>query len=61
MIAGIVFLTVFFTLGTVLLLMTHYALVTEQAQCLAKLESTPTVRDGATQGQPGGQSRDRAA
>jgi hypothetical protein len=61
MIAGIVFLTVFFTLGTVLILMTHYALVTEQAQYLAKLERTPAVRDGAMQGQPGAQPRDRVA
>jgi hypothetical protein len=61
MTAGIVFLTVFFTLGTVLLLMTHYALVTEEAQYIAKLERTPAVRDGTGHGQPDGQPRDRAA
>jgi hypothetical protein len=47
MIVGIVFLTVFFTLGTVLLLMSHYSLITEDARCIAQPGGTPPVRDEA--------------
>jgi hypothetical protein len=61
MVAEIVFLAVFFTLGTGLLLMTHYALVSEQAGTIARLERTPALGDGAMQEPPESKLRDCAA
>jgi hypothetical protein len=59
MIAGVIFLTVFFALGTLLMLVTHRALVAddEYTRSMAKVEDTPASREESLQGQP----RDRAA
>jgi hypothetical protein len=59
MIAGVIFLTVFFVLGTLLMVIVHQALIAddEYARSLAKVEETPASREEPLQGQP----RDRAA
>ena len=61
MMVAIIFLTVFFALGTLLILMTHRALVAEEARCIAKLERAPATREESTQDQMQGQPRDDAA
>jgi hypothetical protein len=59
MVAGVIFLTVFFALGTLLVLIVHQALLADEeyARSLAKVEDTPAIREEPLQGQP----RDRAA
>jgi hypothetical protein len=59
MIAGVIFLTVFFALGTLLIVIVHQALLAddEHSRWLAKVEETPASREGSLHGQP----RDRAA
>ena len=59
MLAGVIFLMVFFALGILLILITHRALVADDAytRSTAKLEEMPASREGCLQGQP----RDRAA
>jgi hypothetical protein len=59
LIAGVVFLTVFFVLGIVLVWLVHQALLAddEYTRALAPVEETPGSRDGSRQAQP----RDRAA
>jgi hypothetical protein len=59
MIAGVIFLTVFFVLGTLLMVIVHQALLAddEYTRSLAKVEETPASRDESLQDQP----RDRAA
>jgi hypothetical protein len=59
MIAGVIFLTVFFVLGTLLMVIVHQALLAddEYTRSLAKVEETPASRESPLQGQP----RDRAA
>jgi hypothetical protein len=59
--AAIIFLTVFFALGTLLILLTHRALVAEEARCIAKLERAPAIREESMQSQLQDQPRDRAA
>ena len=61
MMVAIIFLTVFFALGTLLILMTHRALVAEEARCIAKLEGAPAIPEESMQNQLQGQPRDRAA
>ena len=57
MVAAIIFLTVFFTLGTLLILLTHYALVAEEAHCIGKVQAASVQQDMSVQSQP----HDRAA
>ena len=57
MIAGVIFLMVFFALGALLRLITHKALLAENAYCIAEPEQASATRDESLQGQP----RDRAA
>ena len=54
MIAGVVFLTVFFVLGILLVLLVHQALLADDAytRALVKVEETPGSRDGSRQDQP---------
>jgi hypothetical protein len=61
MIAGIVFLTVFFAWGTLLILIVHQALLAddEYTRSLVALEETAASREPSVQRQ--GQPRDRAA
>jgi hypothetical protein len=59
MIAGVIFLIVFFALGTLLMVITHHALLAddEYSRSLATVEETPASGQASQQGQPG----DRAA
>jgi hypothetical protein len=59
MIAGVIFLTVFFALGTLLMVIVHQALLAddENTRSLAKVAATPASREESLQGQP----HDRAA
>ena len=59
MIAGVIFLTVFFALGILLMVIVHQGLLAddEYTRSLAKVKETPASREGSVQGQP----RDRAA
>ena len=59
MIAGVIFLTVFFALGILLMVIVHQGLLAddEYTRSLTKVEETPASREGSVQGQP----RDRAA
>jgi hypothetical protein len=52
MVATIIFLTVFFVLGTSLILITHRALVAEEARCIARVSQPLPARDGPMQRQP---------
>jgi hypothetical protein len=52
MIAGIIFLMAFFALGALLLLITHQALIADNASCVAEPRETPTIRDESRQDQP---------
>jgi hypothetical protein len=59
MLAGVIFLTVFFALGTLLVLIVHQALLAddEYTRSMAEVENTPAIREKPPQGHP----RDRAA
>jgi hypothetical protein len=59
MTAGVIFLTVFFALGTLLILIVHQGLLADDAhtRSLAKVEETAAIREEPPWGYP----RDRAA